>query len=100
MTTDLSYYVYALKDPRTSPAAPFYIGKGIGTRSHDHLRRPDSTPKGQRIREILAAGAEVLVVRLVEGLIRTPIEWAAKPVQSERMREGEKRVPDVEPAIR
>jgi hypothetical protein len=39
-------------------------------------------------------------------VIRTPIEWAAKPVQSERMRlvelprrEGEKRVPDVEPAI-
>ncbi|MFW8626816.1 GIY-YIG nuclease family protein [Deinococcus sp. ME38] len=68
MTTDLSYYVYALKDPRMSPAAPFYVGKGIGTRAHDHLRRPDSTPKGQRIREILAGGAEVLVVRLVEGL--------------------------------
>jgi hypothetical protein len=33
-------------------------------------------------------------------LIRTPIEWAAKPVQSERMRVREKRVPDVEPAIR
>ncbi|GHG26243.1 hypothetical protein GCM10017784_18270 [Deinococcus indicus] len=41
------------------------------------------------------------------GIIRTPIEWALQPVQSERMRlaelprrEGEKRVPDVEPAIR
>jgi len=39
--------------------------------------------------------------------IRTPVEWAAKPVQSERMRlgelprtAGEKRVPDVELAIR
>ena len=31
-----------------------------------------------------------------DWLIRTPIEWAAKPVQSERMRVGEKRVPDVE----
>ena len=34
------------------------------------------------------------------GVIRTPIEWAAKPVQSERMRVRETRIPDVEPAIR
>ena len=40
-----------------------------------------------------------------DELIRTPIEWAAKPARSERMRlvelprrEGESRVPDVEPA--
>ncbi|WP_230289421.1 hypothetical protein [Deinococcus sp. 14RED07] len=33
-------------------------------------------------------------------LIRTPIEWTAKTIQSERMRVGEKRVPDVELAIR
>ncbi|GGN33878.1 hypothetical protein GCM10010842_11950 [Deinococcus daejeonensis] len=33
-------------------------------------------------------------------LIRIPIEWAAKPVQSERMRVGAGWVPDVEPAIR
>ncbi|GHG17592.1 hypothetical protein GCM10017784_05650 [Deinococcus indicus] len=32
--------------------------------------------------------------------IRTPIEWAAQPVQSERMRVGAGRVPDVEPAVR
>ncbi|GAA0498774.1 hypothetical protein GCM10008937_02430 [Deinococcus depolymerans] len=43
----------------------------------------------------------------VRGVIRTPIEWAAKTIQSERMRlgellrrVGEKRVPDVELAIR
>jgi len=24
------FYVYALKDPRKSPALPFYIGKGAG----------------------------------------------------------------------
>ncbi|GAA0498547.1 hypothetical protein GCM10008937_02080 [Deinococcus depolymerans] len=43
----------------------------------------------------------------VRGLIRTPIEEAAKLLQSERMRlgallrrGGEKRVPDVELAIR
>ena len=54
--TDTSYYVYALKDPRTSPAMPFYIGKGTGTRSYDHLMRPDNSIKGRRIKEIIASG--------------------------------------------
>lgn len=66
--SDTSYYVYALKDPRTSPAMPFYIGKGTGTRSHDHLVRPDDSLKGIRIKEILAGGHKVLVTRLVNSL--------------------------------
>ena len=53
--SDNSFYVYALKDPRTSPAKPFYIGKGTGTRAFDHLIRPDGAPKGSKIGEILAA---------------------------------------------
>jgi hypothetical protein len=69
MSIDASYYVYALKDPRTSPALPFYIGKGVGTRSHDHLVRPDETRKGQRIQEIVADGSSVLVARLVDSLM-------------------------------
>ena len=65
---ETSYYVYALKDPRNSPAQSFYIGKGTGTRSHDHLLKPDKSQKGRRIQEILGSGQKVLVARLVEDL--------------------------------
>lgn len=65
---DTSFYVYALKDTTKSPAVPFYIGKGTGTRAHDHLARPDKTRKGQRIKAIEAAGGKVLVARLVDSL--------------------------------
>jgi hypothetical protein len=66
--SETSYYVYALKDPRTSPAKPFYIGKGVGTRAYDHLVRPDATRKGLLIQEIAAQGYKVLVSTLVEDL--------------------------------
>ena len=65
---ETSYYVYALKDPRNSPAQSFYIGKGTGTRSHDHLLKPDKSQKGRRIQEILGSGQKVLVARLIEDL--------------------------------
>ncbi len=58
MSEDSSYYVYALRDRRTSPALTFYIGKGVGTRSHDHLLKPDATRKGARIKEIVASGGK------------------------------------------
>jgi len=44
------------------------VGKGVGTRSHDHLLRPDATRKGKRIKEIVAAGGQVLVSRLVDAI--------------------------------
>ena len=48
MSTDF-YYVYALKDPSSSPAKPFYIGKGTGSRAYAHLITPDRTRKYIRI---------------------------------------------------
>jgi hypothetical protein len=66
--TESAYYVYALKDPRTSPARPFYVGKGGGIRAYDHIARIDATRKGRRIEAIQTDGGKVLVSILAEGL--------------------------------
>ena len=63
-----SYYVYALKDPRTSPAKPFYIGKGTGIRAWEHVIKADETRNGRRIAEIKQQGVDVLVSKLVDDL--------------------------------
>jgi hypothetical protein len=62
------FYVYALKDPRSTPAKPFYVGKGTGSRAWEHALRLDQTRKGQRIREIHEAGHQVITTMLVEGV--------------------------------
>ena len=65
------FYVYALKDPRSSPALPFYVGKGTGSRAYDHLVTPDATPKYARIKEILEGGHKPIVDILVDDLTET-----------------------------
>src|SRR3954471_10385531 len=65
------FYVYALKDPRFTPARPFYIGKGTGTRAWEHELKIDASKKGKRIADIRAQGIDVLTTRMVEGLSET-----------------------------
>lgn len=74
-----SFYIYALKDPRSSPAKPFYIGKGTGTRAWEHTNVVDDTRKGRRIAEIHTAGFEVIVSVLADGLA----EFQALKLESE-----------------
>ena len=63
-----SYYVYALKDPRSNPAKIFYIGKGTGSRDEDHIIKVDKTRKGIFIKQIINSGHNVVVTRLIENL--------------------------------
>ena len=63
-----SYYVYALKDPRSNPAKIFYIGKGTGSRAWNHIINIDETRKGVFIKEIMESGKEVMVSQLVSDL--------------------------------
>lgn len=63
-----TYYVYLLKDPRTTPASVFYVGKGTGSRMTDHLKKIDATRKGKLIQDILNSGSEPIATRIIEDL--------------------------------
>lgn len=68
MSKITSYYVYALKDPRTNPVLPFYIGKGTGNRAWEHVLNVDESAKGRRIQAIRAEGLDVVVTKMAEDL--------------------------------
>ena len=63
-----NFYVYALKDPRSQPVRPFYIGKGTGPRAWAHILKPDKSKKGIRIAQIIADGHSVITSVLIEDL--------------------------------
>lgn len=67
----LSYYVYALIDPRTKKV--FYVGKGKGNRIYAHVEASElvdvnEVEKIKTIREIRASGKEVKHVVIRHGL--------------------------------
>lgn len=61
----MAYYVYTLSDPRTGTV--FYVGKGKGGRIDQHERealRGVRSPKCDRIREIQAAGLQIIKAKV------------------------------------
>lgn len=65
------FYVYELVDPRDD--AVFYVGKGTGRRDRSHLTdartsSPTNAARAMRIREILAAGHDVVIRRVHSDL--------------------------------
>ena len=63
------YYCYALL--QSSNEEPFYIGKGKGSRAHQHINHSyrGRTHKDRRIQKLLREGEPINVVILVEGLL-------------------------------
>jgi hypothetical protein len=70
MATKNVFYVYQLR--RADQKFPFYIGKGKGSRAHQHTKetnlRRDKSFKASIIKSAKAAGVEVLVEYLAVGL--------------------------------
>ena len=62
------FYVYALKDPRETPAKTFYIGTGTGNRAWAHQTQIDDSEKGKVIQAIHEAGFSVLHTVISDNL--------------------------------
>jgi len=65
---DKSFYVYALKNPRTTPSKPFYVGKGTSLRIFEHVQKIDDSAKGRVISEIITNSQSVLETKLLDNL--------------------------------
>jgi len=63
-----SYYIYVLKDPRTSPAKIFYIGKRTSSESWDQVTEIDATRKGQYVKKIIDSGENVIMNEMFNDL--------------------------------
>ncbi|TXG96967.1 MAG: GIY-YIG nuclease family protein [Rhodocyclaceae bacterium] len=62
------FYVYALKDPRSRPAKPFYVGKGTGNRAWEHQANIDESEKGLLIQQIKDSGHSVIHTIVADNL--------------------------------
>ncbi len=62
------FYVYALKDPRSKPSKPFYIGKGTGNRAWEHQAHIDDSEKSRLIQDILESGQRVIHTIIADNL--------------------------------
>jgi hypothetical protein len=71
MQNERRFYVYTLADSRTDEV--FYVGKGCGSRMHQHEKdcragRVFNGRKHQRIAEVVSAGATVVASKVQTGL--------------------------------
>lgn len=64
------YYIYGIFDPESGE--PFYIGKGVGNRAKEHLRKnarlSENQRKSREIQRIRDAGLEPLAIIMIDGL--------------------------------
>jgi len=80
---DSQYYVYVILDPRKCgnylyenmffEYEPFYVGKGRGNRSENHLKdylkiNKKNNPKNNKIKKILSLNQKPIIIKLVESL--------------------------------
>ena len=79
------WYVYELVDPRDGQT--FYIGKGKGSRCHEHERealKGVCSEKCQRIRDVIDSGLRIVINKVAEFWD----EEAAYECEAERIAEG------------
>ena len=55
----MTFYAYVYKDPRNGE--PFYVGKGRGTRSEDHLSKSHNREMNFKIKKLLREGFQPLI---------------------------------------